>query len=78
MMAPNNLQKKTDSSRCSWALLAIACILISIGALTILIDLMWVAVVFLASGVVFYKLRTQTPDLNRLAYRVKLFIYRIL
>ena len=77
-MAPNNLQKKTDSTRCSWALLAIACILILIGALTILIDLMWMTVIFLALGIVLYKLRAQTPDLNRLAYRVRLFIYRLL
>jgi hypothetical protein len=77
-MAPDNLQKKTDSSRCSWALFAIACILISIGALTILIDLMWVAVIFLALGVVSYKLRTQALDLNRLSYRIRLFIYRLL
>ena len=77
-MAPNNLQKKTDSTRCSWALFAIACILISIGALTILIDLMWVTVIFLALGVVSYKLRTQTPDLNCLAYRLRLSIYRML
>ena len=70
-MAPNNLQKKPDSTRCSLALFAIACILIAIGALTILIDLMWVAVIFLASGVVFYKLRAQTPDLTR---RPPLFI----
>jgi hypothetical protein len=77
-MAPKYLHKKTDSTRCSVALFTIACILISIGALTILIDLMWVAVILLASGVVFYKLRAQTPDLNRLAYRVRLFIYRML
>ena len=77
-MAPDNLQKKTDSSRCSWALLAIACILIAIGALTILINLMWVAVIFLAFGVVFYKLRAQALNMNRLAYRVRLFIYRML
>ena len=77
-MAPNNLQKKTDSTRCSWALLAITCILIAIGTLTILINLMWAAVIFLALGVVFYKLRSQTPDINRLAYRLRLFIYKIL
>ena len=77
-MAPNNHQKKTDSTRCPLALLAIACILISIGALTILIDLMWAAVIFLSLGVVFYKLHAQTLDLNRLAYRLRLFIYRIL
>jgi hypothetical protein len=77
-MAPNNLQKKPDSTRCSLALFAIACILIAIGALTILIDLMWVAVILLALSVVFYSLRTQTLDLNRLAYRIRLFIYRLL
>ena len=77
-MAPNNHQKKTDSTRCPLALLAIACILISIGALTILIDLMWAAVIFLSLGVVFYKLRTQALDLNRLSYRIRLFIYRLL
>jgi hypothetical protein len=77
-MTPNNLQKKPDSTRCSLALFAIACILIAIGALTILIDLMWVAAIFLAIGVVFYSLRTQTLDLNRLAYRIRLFIYRLL
>lgn len=77
-MTPNNLRKKTDSTRCSLALLAIACILISIGALTILIDLMWVTVIFLALGVVSYKLRAQTLDLNRLTYRLRLFIYRML
>jgi hypothetical protein len=77
-MTPNNLQKKSDSTRCSLALIAIACTLILIGALTILIDLMWVAVIFLATGVVFYKLRTQALDLNRLAYRIRLFIYRML
>jgi hypothetical protein len=77
-MAPNNLQKKPDSTRCSLALFAIACILIAIGALTILIDLMWAAVIFLSLGVVFYKLRAQTLDLNRLTYRVRLFIYRML
>ena len=77
-MAPGNLQKKTDSTRCSVALFAIACILIAIGALTILIDLMWVTVIFLALCVVSYKLGSQTLDLNRLIYRLKLFIYRML
>jgi hypothetical protein len=77
-MAPNNLQKKPDNTRCSLALFAIACILIAIGALTILIDLMWLAAIFLAIGVVFYKLRTQALDLNRLSYRIRLFIYRLL
>ena len=77
-MAPDNLQKKTDSSHCSWALFAIACILISIGALRILIDLMWVTVIFLALGVVSYKLRAQTLGLNRITYRLRLFIYRML
>jgi hypothetical protein len=77
-MVPDHLQKKTDSTRCSLALLAIACTLISIGTLTILIDLMWVAVIFLALGVVFYKLRAQTLDPNRIAYRLRLFIYKIL
>ena len=77
-MAPNNLQKKTDGTRCSWALFAIACILISIGALTILINLMWVTVIFLAFGAGYYGLRAQTPDMNRLTYRIRLFIYKIL
>ena len=77
-MAPNNIQKKTGGTRCSWALFAIACILISIGALTILIDLMWVTVIFLALCVVSYKLGSQTLDLNRLTYRLRLFIYRML
>ena len=77
-MAPNNHQKKTDSTRCPSALLAIACILISIGALTILINLMWVTIIFLAFGAGYYGLRSHTPDLNRLAYRIRLFIYRML
>ena len=77
-MAPNNLQKKTNSSRCSLAMIAIASTVISIGALMILINLMWVAVIFLTLGAGYYGLRTQTLDLNRLAYRLKLFIYRML
>ena len=77
-MAPNNLQKKTDSTRCSWALLAIACIIISIGALTILIDLMWAVVILLALCAGYYKLRAHALDLNHLAYRLRLSIYRML
>ena len=77
-MAPNNTQKIPDAPRCSLALLAIACTLILIGALTILIDLMWVTVIFLALGVVSYKLRAQTLGLNRITYRLRLFIYRML
>ena len=77
-MAPNNRQKKPRSTRCTVALLTIACILISIGALTILIDLMWAAVIFLALCVVSYSLRTKTMNMNRLTYRLRLFIYRIL
>jgi uncharacterized membrane protein len=77
-MAPNNLQKKPDNTRCSVALFVIACILISIGALTILIDLMWLAAIFLAIGAGYYRLRAQTLDLNRLTYRLRLFIYRLL
>jgi hypothetical protein len=77
-MAPNNLQKKPDSTRCTLALFAIACILIAIGALTILIDLMWVTVIFLALCVVSYKLGGQTLNLNRLTYRLRLFLYKIL
>ena len=75
-MARSHLQKKTDSSRCSLALFAITCTLISIGTLMILINLMWVAVIFLAFGAGYYGLRAQAPGLNRLAYRLRLFIYR--
>jgi hypothetical protein len=77
-MAPNNLQKKPDNTRCPVALFVIACILISIGALTILIDLMWVTVILLALCVVSYKLGGQTLNLNRLTYRLRLFLYKIL
>ena len=77
-MVPNNTHKKPDGTRCSFALLTIACTVISIGVLMLLINLLWAVVIFLALGVVFYNLRTQTLDLNRLAYRVRLFIYRML
>ena len=77
-MARSHLQKKTDSNRCSLALLTIVSTIISIGALTILINLMWVAVIFLGFGVVFYKLRAQALNMNRIAYRLRLFSYRIL
>jgi len=76
-MAPNNTQKIPDAPRCSLALLAIACTLILIGALTILIDLMWAAFIILVLGTV-YKLRAQTLGLNRITYRLRLFIYRML
>ena len=77
-MAPNDLQKKINSSRYSLALLAITCILIAIGTLMILINLMWAAVIFLVLGAAYYGLRSQTLDINRLAYRLRLFIYKIL
>ena len=77
-MARSPLQKKTDSSRCSLSLFAITCVLIVIGTLMILINLMWVAVIFLAFGACYYGLRAQTLDINRLAYRLRLFIYKIL
>ena len=77
-MARSHLQKKTDSSRCSLALLAITCTLISIGTLMILINLMWVAVIFLVLCAGYYGLRAQTLNINRLAYRLRLFIYKIL
>jgi hypothetical protein len=77
-MVPNNNREKPDCTRCSLALHAIACTLISIGALTILIDLMWLAIIFLALGSGYYGLRAQTPDLNRLAYRLRLLIYKML
>ena len=77
-MARSHLQKKTDSSRCSLALFAITCTLIAIGTLMILINLMWVAAIFLALGAGYYGLRAQTLNINRLAYRLRLFIYKIL
>ena len=77
-MAPNNTQKIPDAPRCSLALLAIACTLILIGALTILIDLMWAVVILLALCAGYYKLRAHALDLNHLAYRLRLSIYRML
>ena len=75
-MARNYLKKKSDSTRCSLALFAITCTLIAIGTLMILINLMWAAVIFLALGAAYYGLRAQTLNINRLAYRLRLFIYR--
>ena len=77
-MVPNNTHKKPDGTRCSFAVLAIACTVISIGVLMALINLLWVAVIFLVLCAGYYGLRTQTLDLNRLAYQVRLFIYRML
>lgn len=75
-MVPNDLQKKRDSTRFSLAVLAIACAVIFIGALTMLISLMWAAAILLVLCAGYYGLRAQAPDLNRLAYRLRLFIYR--
>ena len=77
-MARNHLQKKSDSTRCALALPAIACILISIGALMILINLLWAVVIGLVLCTGYYGLRTQALNMNRLAYRLRLLIYRIL
>jgi hypothetical protein len=77
-MALNNPHKKRDSTLLSLALLAIASTVISIAALTILIDLMWAVAILLILGAGCYRLRAQTPDLNRLAYRWRLSICRLL
>ena len=75
-MALNNPNKKRESTLLSLALFGIASAVTSIAALTILIDLMWATVILLVLCVGYYGLRTQTPDLNRLAYRLRLSIYR--
>ena len=77
-MALNNPNKKRERTLLSLALLGIASAVTSIAALTILIDLMWAMVILLVLCVGYYGLRTQTPDLNRLTYRLRLFIYRML
>jgi hypothetical protein len=77
-MIPNNLQKKLDSTLSTLALLVIASTVISIGALTILIDLMWAVVIGLALCAGYYRLRAQAINLNHLAYRLRLSIYKML
>ena len=77
-MIPNNTHKKPDGTRCSLTLLAIVSTVISIGILMLLINLLWAVVILLALCAGYYGLRAQTLNLNRLAYRLRLFIYRIL
>ena len=77
-MVLNNLQKKLDNALSSLALLVIVSTVISIGALTILIDLMWAVVILLALCVGYYKLRAHALDLNHLTYRLRLSMYRML
>lgn len=77
-MALNNPQKKRDSTLLSLALLGIVSTVSSIVALTILINLMWAMVILLLLCVGYYKLRAHALDLNHLAYRLRLSIYRML
>jgi len=77
-MILNNLQKKLDNTLSALVLLIIVSTIISIGALTILINLMWAAVILLVLWAGYYKLRAHALDLNHLAYRLRLSIYRML
>ena len=77
-MILNNLQKKLDNTLSALVLLIIVSTIISIGALTILINLMWAAVILLVLCAGYYKLRAHALDLNHLAYRLRLSIYRML